>query len=226
MGDIGPQAESCATNREVKPLDPGLNTGAETGATLYSLLVHLIPGEESKPRLIIVPDGKLHLLPFGSLTDLKGRYLLESHVVTYAPSATVLCLIRNSPMTHAPTLAFLGIGDVQYGRDQTASNKNSPSPDSASTAASASPLDRAGVRFPDIPDTRDEVIAASQSFGEKKLLLGPDATEAAFKAQPLADFEIVHIAVHGIASAKFPDRAALVLGSDPKSDEDGLLHSA
>jgi CHAT domain-containing protein len=41
--------------------------------------------------------------------------------------------------------------------------------------------------------------------------------------QPLADFEIIHIAAHGIASAKFPDRAALVLGNDPKSGEDGLL---
>jgi CHAT domain-containing protein len=54
-------------------------------------------------------------------------------------------------------------------------------------------------------------------------LLGPDATEAAFKTLPLADFDIIHIGAHGIASAKFPDRAALVLGSNPKSGEDGLL---
>ena len=60
-------------------------------------------------------------------------------------------------------------------------------------------------------------------FGEKRLLLGTNATETAFKAEPLADFEIIHIAAHGIASAKFPDRAALVLGNDPKSVEDGLL---
>src|SRR5262249_34018863 len=66
-------------------------------------------------------------------------------------------------------------------------------------------------------------IAASQVFGEKRLLLGPDATKAALKAQPLADFKIIHIAAHGIASPKFPDRAALVLGSDPQSGEDGLL---
>ena len=63
----------------------------------------------------------------------------------------------------------------------------------------------------------------SQLFGEKRLLLGTNATETAFKAEPLADFEIIHIAAHGIASAKFPDRAALVLGNDPKSGEDGLL---
>jgi CHAT domain-containing protein len=49
------------------------------------------------------------------------------------------------------------------------------------------------------------------------------ATEAAFKTQPPPDFEIIHIAAHGIASAKFPDRAALVLGNDPKSGEDELL---
>jgi len=54
-------------------------------------------------------------------------------------------------------------------------------------------------------------------------LLGANATETAFKAEPLADFEIIHIAAHGITSAKFPDRAALVLGNDPKSGEDGLL---
>jgi CHAT domain-containing protein len=196
-------------------------TGAETGAKLYSLLLRPIPGEESSPRLIIIPDGILHLLSFGSLRDAQGRYLLESHVVTYAPSATVLHLIRNSPMARAPTLAFLGVGDVEYSRDRTASNSGSP--DSASTVPSADPFDLAGTRFRDLPSTRDEVVAASQVFGEKRLLLGPDATEAAFKAQPLADFQIIHIAAHGIASPRFPDRAALVLGSDPKSGEDGLL---
>jgi CHAT domain-containing protein len=54
-------------------------------------------------------------------------------------------------------------------------------------------------------------------------MLGRDATEAAFKARTLADFRIIHIVAHGIASDRFPDRAALVLGSDPKSGEDLLL---
>ena len=65
-------------------------SNTETGKDLYSHLVRPIPGLESKPRLIIVPDGKLHLLPFSSLPNSQGRYLLESHIVTYAPSATVL----------------------------------------------------------------------------------------------------------------------------------------
>jgi len=61
--------------------------------------------------------------------------------------------------------------------------------------------------------------------GRKTLLVGPEATERAFKAQPLADFKIIHIAAHGIASERFPDRATLVLESDPRSGEDGLLQA-
>jgi CHAT domain-containing protein len=56
-------------------------------------------------------------------------------------------------------------------------------------------------------------------------LLGSNATEAAFKSQPLGQFRIIHIAAHGIASAQFPDRAALVLGDDPTKREDGLLQA-
>jgi CHAT domain-containing protein len=196
---------------------------AKTGGTLNSLLVEPIPGAESMLRLIIVPDGKLHLLPFGSLTDRRGLYLLDSHIVTYAPSASVLYLIRNTPITCPPRQAFLGVGDVQY--DQTGSmsaSKNSGADPPPSTD-SGNPFDPIGSPLEPISGARDEVVAASQVFGTKKLLLGRDATEAAFKFQPLSDFVIIHIAAHGIASARFPDRAALILGNDPQSGEDGLL---
>jgi CHAT domain-containing protein len=143
--------------------------------------------------------------------------------VTYAPSATVLYLIRNSQVGQPPTQAFLGVGDIQLTQDRTTATNKDSGTASASTTTPADPFDLGGTRLQDIPGTRDEVIAVSQLFGEKRLLLGTNATETAFKAEPLADFEIIHIAAHGIASAKFPDRAALVLGNDPKSGEDGLL---
>jgi CHAT domain-containing protein len=55
------------------------------------------------------------------------------------------------------------------------------------------------------------------------LLLDANATESKFKSEPLANFKILHFAVHGVASPQFPDRAALILGRDPKSNDDGLL---
>src|SRR5437588_7641983 len=55
------------------------------------------------------------------------------------------------------------------------------------------------------------------------MLLGKDATETAFKKEPLDQFRALHLAVHGFADTQYPERSALVLGSDPKSGDDGLL---
>jgi CHAT domain-containing protein len=55
------------------------------------------------------------------------------------------------------------------------------------------------------------------------LLLGDRATESTFKAQPLRDFKVIHMAVHALADPQYPDRAALVLGRDPRTSDDGLL---
>ena len=43
------------------------------------------------------------------------------------------------------------------------------------------------------------------------------------EVKPLRDFRMIHLAVHGIADRQFPDRAALVLGTSPAPQEDGLL---
>src|SRR2546429_2496399 len=62
-------------------------------------------------------DGKLHLLPFDGLKDQEGKYVLESHVVTYVPSATVLHLLRQSRSAdRAMPKSFLGIGGVVHSR--------------------------------------------------------------------------------------------------------------
>ena len=43
------------------------------------------------------------------------------------------------------------------------------------------------------------------------------------KAQPLSEFQVIHLAVHDLANAEFPDRGALVLGSSAATGDDGLL---
>ena len=58
------------------------------------------------------------------------------------------------------------------------------------------------------------------------MLLGPSATEAAFKAAGLSEYRVIHLAVHGFADSTFPDRAALVLLSDRLAGEDGFLQAS
>ena len=79
-------------------------------------------------------------------------------------------------------------------------------------------------RLREIPGmlTRDEVISIAHTFASNpSILLGKDATETAFKTQPLAEYRVIHLAVHAISDPQYPYRASLVLGSD--SRDDGLL---
>jgi CHAT domain-containing protein len=79
-----------------------------------------------------------------------------------------------------------------------------------------------------LPSSTDEVYAAQAALRNKtnKLLLGTAATEAAFKGADLATYRIIHLAVHGFADSTHPDRAALVMLSDPSVGEDGFLQSS
>jgi CHAT domain-containing protein len=68
---------------------------------LYQDLINpVLPKLENQEinALVIIPDGPLHLLPFGSLLDPGGRYLIEKFAVSYAPARSVLqhCLYRGT----------------------------------------------------------------------------------------------------------------------------------
>jgi CHAT domain-containing protein len=192
-------------------------------ADLYSVLLEPVIGQEAPKRLIIVPDGKLHLLPFDGLLDQNGKYVLESHIVTYAPSATVLHLLRNSHSRDKVAMSFLGVGDVIYPRSAVVT-ANASGRTTMKQSATADFFDVEGVTFPELPGSRQEIVSVAGIMpGEKRVLLDKDATEAEFKALPLADFRVIHLAVHGLGNSQFPDRAALILGSSPTIGQDGLL---
>ncbi len=201
-------------------------SGTQESQELYSLLLEPISGHSQKLRLVIVPDGELHLLPFDSLRDSKGRFVLYSHTVTYSPSGSALYFLRTSRTAARPTSAFLGIGDVAYGQQVASSDGGDPTGGTPEKANTRGLYDLAGAKFPRLPGTRQEVITSSRIFGDtSKVLLDQQATEAGFKSLPLLNFAVLHLATHGVADTRFPDRAALVLGTDPANEEDGLLQA-
>lgn len=192
---------------------------------LYAELIKPLPAQALAPRLIVVPDGPLHLIPFDALVDGSGHYLLETRVVTYAPSATVLRLVENDKAVNTNPIAFLGVGGVEYRVSAAdAAPVGKPVPNGAESVSN--PFDPKAEPLRDLPGSVDEVRAAGKIFGSSSvLLLGHDATDAAFKAEPLNRFKIIHIAAHGIATPVFPDRSALVLAEDPVHHDDGLLQA-
>lgn len=187
-----------------------------SGRVLYSLLLQPATAKHNEPDIIVVPDGRLNLLPFDGFTDGAGRLVLESHAVSYVPSGTVLYLLRTAPQTARPTRPFLGIGG--------AGASSQPGRMLRTATALTDPFQEDPIKLGTITKTRDEILYADRALGGRgTLLLGKGATEGAFKSQPLGDFQIIHIATHGIANQQFPDRAALVFAADPQSTDDGLL---
>jgi CHAT domain-containing protein/tetratricopeptide (TPR) repeat protein len=190
---------------------------------LYRLLVTPMPEIDSATRLIIAPDGMLNLLPFESLRDDHDQYLLKSHVVSYAPSGTILDVLRHAKKQPPAPNPFLGVGDVAY-ESQPRAWRRIPAPDTIRGRVVRGIADLFGMRLHDLPQTREELEEIGRIVGpDSVILLGDRATETAFKSEPLDRFRILHLAVHGFADTEFPERSALILGTDSKSEDDGLL---
>ncbi len=190
---------------------------------LYDFLLGSLPPEAGAERLIVVPDGILNLLSFDTLRDSEGAVLLNRRTISYAPASTVLTVLRNTNNAQNPPRTFLGVGDVPY-KDQGGVSNKIDKPTEVKQRVLRGFSDALGTPLHDLPQTREEIIEVSKIVGKDTvILLGSDATETAFKSEPLSDFKIIHIAAHGFSDTQFPERSGLVLGVDPNSRDDGLL---
>ena len=116
------------------------STARELSRHLYSALVEPIePLLAPTNRLVIVPSGVLGYLPFGTLRDASGRYLVEHKHLRYAPSLTVLHqLQRRSYPSRLRSL--LALGGPAYGTPfPSSTSPASFSPPSGDGAPSSAP---------------------------------------------------------------------------------------
>ncbi|MBY0459152.1 MAG: CHAT domain-containing protein, partial [Gemmataceae bacterium] len=155
-------------------------------------------------RLILVPDGPLHKLPFEALlvSGAGGpRYALdELPAVCYAPSLAVLGVVLGRPRDLTGPDTLLTVGDPAYPE----------TPTGASTA------------LPRLPYTAQESKRIRQFFPSERVTAfeGANATELnVVKALPGKRF--VHLAAHGFADEAFGNAfAAIALTPGPGGRED------
>jgi len=178
-------------------------------ALLADALRQLPPGIE---RLIIVPDGPLHHLPFDALrAGPEGDALASQYELIVAPSATLWRHWREkSPrMATRRTLALADpVLEVSTGVD--ASERNAT-------------LQR-GMRLGRLPYARRESSAIERHLGGVDALVGSRASEKALKERDLRNYDILHFAVHAVADEARPERSAVLL-SPGAANEDGLLQT-
>lgn len=77
---------------------------------LYNELLAPVQAHLNGGHLVIVPHGVLHYLPFQALFD-GDRYLIDSHTISYAPSASIFSLCQRKTECGVDPPLIMGIPD-------------------------------------------------------------------------------------------------------------------
>lgn len=202
---------------------------ARASRALYALL--LAPAEgaiERSERLVIAPDGPLHVLPFAALERADGRPLAAWRALHLAPSATVYAQarMRRHPPADPVRLRIAAFGDPAYGAEPEAGS-DPPRPRRPSGrkegegALDLLPATRgAAGRLPLLPASRAEVEGIRALFPQTRAFLGEAATEAAARSLD-REVDVVHFAVHALLDARLPGLSSLALSPPPAGSNDG-----
>jgi CHAT domain-containing protein/Tfp pilus assembly protein PilF len=181
---------------------------------LFNDLVKPVSAYKQEPSIIVVPDGKLHLLPFSALSDA-GHYVLTSHLVTVVPSGTVFHILRHREQNLAlQPMPYLGVAAWTISQPKQTLFSD--------ILRAASGPERSELIA--LPESRHEVESIAADLPKPDtVLLGAAATETQFKHLPLSQYNVLHLALHGYADMEYSDRSALVFAPEEHGRDDGLL---
>ncbi len=200
----------------------------EAGATLFHTLLQdgLRDLPEDIRRLVIVPDGVLHHLPFGALrTDPDAPPLGSRFQLVLSPSATLWQRwqgLQTSPAA-APALVFADPARI----DATPDVEPAPTRSLASARLDSATLDLGSpAALSPLPGARREARSVRRLLGrDTRILTGSEASERALKTAAAGDFDILHFATHAVANEAHPHRSCVILAPG-HPEEDGLLQVA
>src|SRR6266545_5686213 len=187
-----------------------------TASKLYDLLLSPARAElQGKQTLVIVPDGALWELPFQALLDAQGRYLIEDHALSYAPSLTVLRemakLRRQRKGGSASSKTLLAMGNPALGNETVERVR----------------LVHRDDRLNPLPEAEREVKTLGQLYGaaQSRVYVAGDAREDRLKAEA-GRFGVLHLATHSILNDASPMYSQVVLAQSAEgASEDGLLEA-
>jgi CHAT domain-containing protein len=182
---------------------------------LIQPIVDLLP-KDPNAHVIFIPQRSLFLVPFAALQDNAGKFLIEQHMLSIAPSIQVLDLTQQhrkqgteKPASRSTPHASLVVGN--------------PTMPKLTTAAGEPP-----EQLPSLPGAEQEAQTIARLLNTPALV-GKAATKSAV-VQQMGQARLVHLATHGLlgdfqglgmpgAIALAPDRA-----SNQEQDQDnGVL---
>jgi CHAT domain-containing protein len=169
----------------VESLGNPIAAGSPVGDELYARLIAPL-GDLGSGRIVIVPDGALHMLNFETLPvgGERRHYWIEDVEVAVAPSLAALSATAPAPGRHDGVLL---VGDAL----------------------------QADPEFPRLQYASMEMDAVARAFPGRTAIYRRDrATPASYRAAHPDRYDIVHFAAHAAANVDSPLDSAVVLSRD------------
>ena len=181
---------------------------------LYRRLLGPLEGKlDAVDHLIVAPSGGLASLPLALLVTkmppagTRGAYadaawLVRRLAISEVPSPRAFLTLREAGQRRAPAAKpLLAVADPSFtGTAQGAEGKTALAA-LAGSCRSDGPVAGDLIRaLPPLHETANEVRAVAHLLGagDDAILLGPNATERNFRAQPLDQYGVLYFATHGL----------------------------
>lgn len=167
---------------------------------MYDALIRPIRGRLADgTRIVVIPDGVLHGVPFAALVSREDRrYLVEDHSIQIAPSMTIFLSSRSRK-----SLQWTHAGAVVVGNPG---------------------IDPAGVsKVADLPEAEAEARDIAAMYETVEVLVGRQVTKQRFLAAAAAH-DIVHFAGHAISNDEFPALSRLLLSGPGETTRSLFAH--
>src|SRR5229473_177790 len=201
-------------------------------------------------RLLIVSDGALNYVPFEALVKTTDgvdyaslNYLIKTNEVVYAPSASVIAVIRGgNPTVREGSKKILLIADPIFRADDPRLNGGMAVQTSGearglglglasavSDVAGTGGQTPVGMQLARLAGTRVEAqeIAKIASAGGNQPDVWTDltASEDNVRGRDVSNYRVVHIATHGLLDAERPQFTGVVLSLVGNKTGDGFLRT-
>lgn len=226
---------------------------ANAANALYNTVVGPAASVIGDKRMLVVADGALNYIPFEALVTAPGGadysalpYLIKTNEIVYAPSASVVAIIRKSAVKPTSKSILLvadpvfnsndprakgatatgagGAGDTRGLGLSSALTDVAGTPGASNTGAPAQ-----GLMLARLNGTRAEAegiaTLTKANGGQAEMLFDLNANEAALQTRDLKNLRVLHIATHGLLNADRPQFSGVVLSLVGNKSGDGFLRT-
>ncbi|GGA17515.1 tetratricopeptide repeat protein [Okeania sp. KiyG1] len=224
--ELPPRVEIEELAKQFREEITSLSPVPETGNKLSEILLSPVANKLENKRILIVADGILQTIPFAALplpqnlNQTNYQPLIVNHEIVTLPSASSIDILREQvkDRTLAPKKVAVIADPVFEDNDprfQTISQpkKETENNDLTRMALKRSIEDFLGSSFNRLEGTRQEAeaILALVPDNLEQIFLDFDANRETAINPKLSEYQIVHLATHGLLNETQPELSGLVL---------------